>query len=309
MKFLVILLTVVITYFWQQDLDQIDDRWFFALRRNIEKQLATGPQLQQSGWFVLFVLTFFIPLLLLTLLLWLSGDWLFGIVALLIHLFVLLMAFDRIHPGLLAKKFQQFCAQGDSAAAYQLLEREMGCTDMPAANDWQALHETFGRLYVYRCFEKMFVTFFWYLLAGPQGVMLAYLCYQLRDAVLFGSDSPEAGSVNSMIMVLEWLPQRLLGATFCLMGNFEACFARLRRSGLVSDTATDQTVYEYARCALGDELEGGETPQARRPEFAENSSRQHLMSAELTALKGLMDRSQYTWLSVIALLTVLGGQF
>jgi len=310
-KFLVILITVVITYFWQQDLDQIDDRWFFALRRRIESMVNRLALFKSSGWFIIFALTFIVPLSVLALLLWFSNDVLFGLTSLLIHLFVLLMAFDRIHPGLLAKRFLDYCGQGDYEACYLFLEREMECSSMPEAGNKGELQETFGRLYVYRCFEKMFVTFFWYLVAGPLGVMLAYICYQLRGEVLFGRESPEAESVAGLIMVLEWLPLRLLGVTFCLMGNFEACFSRLRRSGLVNQTATDQTVYEYALCALDSELgEGSVNSQgALSAEAAQPVDVGAQMAARIHSLKGLMDRSQFTWLSAIAFITVLGWQF
>jgi len=313
MKFLVVLTAIVVASIWKQDLDRIDDSWFFKLRGKIEQVLVTRRNEADRGWFSVFMLTYSLPLALLACTLWLSAGLLFGFISLLIQLFVLLMAFDRIHPGALARQFQQHWSERDYEACYLYLEQELGCTELPDVNDVEALQSTFKRLYVYRCFERMFVTLFWFLIAGPLGVLFAYISYQLRYDVLAGSESPEVEPVENIIQLLEWLPLRLLGLTLGLVGNFENCFSRFKRIGFTTEANADQAVYEYTLCALGreDQPDDQQESQQSMPSAEQISAGefQTHVTGEIEALQRLMQRSQFAWLTVFALATVLGWQF
>ena len=312
MKFLVVLIAIVVATIWKQDLDRIDDSWFFKLRSKIERMLAGQQGSGNSGWFVIFVLTYAIPLILLALVLWLSAGLLFGLITILIQLFILLMAFDRIQPGALARQFLLHWDEGDYEACYLYLEKALGCTDMPPVDNIEALHTTFKKLYVYRCFERMFVTLFWYLIAGPLGVLFAYISYQLRYDVLTRSDAPEVEPVDGMIQLLEWLPLRLLGLTLGLVGNFENCFNRFKRIGVAAEVSADQAVYEYTLCALGqsDRENSRQHPDLSLSTKQVSAGEYHIQVAvEIRSLQRLMQRSQFAWLTVFALVTVLGWQF
>ncbi|MBT8146080.1 MAG: regulatory signaling modulator protein AmpE [Gammaproteobacteria bacterium] len=307
MKFLVVLVAIMIAVVWKQDLDRIDDSWFFRLRGIIGRLRGGNEGSAGAGWFVVFTVTYAVPLSTLAVLLWVSDGLLFGLVAIAIHAFVLLMAFDRIHPGALAVLFRQHWDEGDYQACYHYLARELGCTELPSADDAEALHATFKKLYVYRCFERMFVTLFWYLIAGPLGVLFAYISYQLRYDVLARSESPEVEPVESIIRLLEWLPLRLLGLTLGLVGNFENCFNRFKRVGFTGEVPADQAVYEYALCALDQPQQGhDQLPHAPPPGEAAASDYQVRVEGEIESLQRLMQRSQFTWLTVFALVTVLG---
>jgi AmpE protein len=308
MKFLVVLTAIIVALIWKQDLDRIDDRWFFKLRGMIERRKADTQEAGKNDWFIVFLATYSVPLLLLALVLSLSTGVLFGLVTLVIHIFVLLMAFDRIHPGALAKQFLDHWERGDYQACYLYLEQELGCLDLPPVDDPEALHSTFNRLYVYRCFERMFVTLFWYLVAGPLGVLFAYVSYQLRYDVLPDSDSPELEPVDGIIELLEWLPLRLLGLTLGLVGNFEGCISRLKRGGLAAEENAAQAVYEYALCALGrpDQMGASDTRSSCSADQVSTDDYRLHAAGEIESLLTLMQRSQFVWLTVFALVTVLG---
>lgn len=308
MKFLVVLAALAIVTIWRQDLDRINDSWFFRLRSGIEQIVVRQPQGANRGWFIVFVLTYTIPLTMLALILWCVSGLLLGFIALLIHLFVLLMAFDSIHPGALARQFQQHWAARDYEACYLFLETELGCTDLPPVDDVKALHSVFEKLYVYRCFERMFVTLFWYLVAGPLAVLFAYISYQLRYRVLAGFDAPEREPVEGIIQLLEWLPLRLLGLTLGLVGNFENCFSRFKRVGFANEVSTDQAVYEYSLCALDRPVQDDSRRLTPLSEQAFNSEYEAQVSGEIESLQQLMQRSRFAWLTVFALVTVLGWQ-
>jgi len=251
LKFLVILICVTANYLWRCDYDRIKDTWFYSLRQGIDKLTSNLGSPEGIAWGIGLLAIFLIPMAGLLAVLMLVENWLFGLATLFVHVLILLMAFDRIHPGSLAQGYLLLWREGDIEGSFRYLEHELFCTTMPLPTDLAGLHGTFCKLYVYRCFEKMFVMFFWYMLAGPLGVMFAYVCYQQRDGDMTLQRSKETDVITLLIEILEWAPMRLLGLTLSLAGDFESCFDRLRNTWLRSDIATNQTVYEYSMCALG----------------------------------------------------------
>lgn len=308
MKFLVILICVSVNYLWKRDRNRIDDTWFIKLREYIDKTTEGLEARSELVWVLGLLLIYFVPMGVVAGLLFLSGGIFFGLLTMLIHILVLLMAFDLIHPGLLAQGYLERWNKMDLQACFLYLKEDLRCGPVP--EDFIGLHKTFCRVYIYRCFEKMFVMFFWYVLAGPLGLMFAYVCYQHRDGDMRQRNGKETGIVSKLIEMLEWIPVRLLGFTMSLVGDFESCFYRLRRTGLINELATDTTIYEYSFCALG--LSSTDST-AQKPEGHEsavdNSGFEQFKeqgALEVSALQSLMERSQISWLCLMALITVLG---
>ena len=306
MKFLVILVCVTANYFWRRDYDRIKDTWFYSLRQGIDKITSNLVNPDGIAWVIGLLAIFLIPMAGLLAILVLIENWLFGLVSLFVHVLILLMAFDRIHPGSLAQGYLLHWREGDIEGAFRYLEQELSCTTMPLPTEFAGLHGTFCKLYVYRCFEKMFVMFFWYMLAGPLGVMFAYVCYQQRDGEMTLQRSKEANVIALLIEILEWAPLRLLGLTLSLTGDFEACSDRLRNTWLRSDIATNQTVYEYSMCALGLKPLNNSDHKTDITEESEIKSFREKAALEVYALQALMERNQIIWLCLIALFTILG---
>lgn len=306
MKFLVILICVTANNFWRADYSRFNDTWFIQLRQGIDKITSKFGEPDGIGWAVGLLAIFLLPMTVLLAVLVFIDDLLFGLLTLLVHVFVVLMVFDRIHPGSLAEGYLKHWREGNLEGSLAYLKQELDCSTMPQPADLFELHHTFCKLYVYRCFEKMFVMFFWYMLSGPMGVMFAYICYQHRDGDIKLHRSKEIGVVTLLIEVLEWAPVRLLGLTLSLAGDFEAGFKRLRKTGLNSNAATDDTVYEYSMYALG------LIPQVRvnqQAEIEENPDVENIREKavlEVDSLQALMERSQIIWLCLIALFTILG---
>lgn len=316
MKFLVILVCVTLNYFWSRDLDRIKDTWFFILRQRIDNLATRLEQRNASAWVLGLLLIFLLPLALLVGTLIAIDGVLYGFLTMLVHIFILLMAFDRIHPGLLAQRYLERWRAGDFEGCFLCLIQELACRSMPIPGDYRQLHSTFSRLYVYRCFEKMFVMFFWYIVAGPIGVMFAYICYQHRDGDARMREKKEARVVQKLIELLEWAPLRLLGFTFSLVGDFECCFDRLKKTGMINQLAADVTVHEYSICALGlnppvAAQDNGNAEASRedgegRQESKAGDAFSEQAALEVEALRALMERSQVIWLCCIALITVFG---
>lgn len=299
MKFLVILICLTINYLWLKDFDRFDDSWFFRFR---ERMAGYGNSLDSTTmrWAAALLLTYAIPLLSLAVVLWLLQGWALGLPTMLVHILVLLVAFDRTQPGNMAKQFLRHWKQGDSHACAEFLHRELATPEAAHLESPDAMGEFFSRLFVYRYFERLFVMFFWYMLAGPMVIAFAYISYQLRDSHRDDQPDEEVEFVALVIAVLEWLPVRLLALTFSLAGNFVHCFESFKRSfwSFDRDADTAGTLYSYSRCALTG-IVGNTDPD----EDAQSGARER-KAAEIEALVSLMERSQAIWLVALALLTI-----
>lgn len=304
MYFLVILICLTINYLWLKDFDRFNDSWFFKFYDFVEKQTAETTAKLIHGWVLALLLVYGVPILAIASLLLLADEVFFGLLVMLVHILVLLIAFDRTQPGKLASDFLLLWKQGDQAACTDYLETVMA-TDTVALTDdnSEELAAFFRKQLIYRSFERMFVMFFWYMVTGPLGVVFSYVTYQLRDRRA-GNAPAVAWHINRvLIRVLEWVPLRLLALSFSLAGNFVKCFARLQEIlwdfSLQADYA--ELLYEFAGLALT-----GEEQQAETGTSDGASQQRARIAAEIEALLALLERSQLIWLSVLALITAFG---
>lgn len=301
MKFLVILICLMINYLWLKDFDRFDDGWFFRFRCRVEDWTSAMNDKFSLAWLAAPLLIYAIPSISLVVILILVDDSLFGLMTMLVHILVLLVALDRTQPGQQAKGFLKRWRAGQMSACVDFLQKEFTASALPSEEDPEAISRYFSKQLTYGSFVKMFVMFFWYMSTGPVGVLFAYVSYQLRDSHREEQLQRQIDFVELLIQVLEWVPLRLLALTFSLAGNFVQCFERVRDSfwqfGQDSDNA--ELLYGYASCAtsgmvlssLDSELEEGEEPDRE--------------AAEIQALTGLLERSQAIWLSVLALITIV----
>lgn len=308
MKFLVILISLTINYLWLKDLDRFDDTWFFNFRRKMEETVGSESIDKKLSGLAPLLFIYGIPLLATGLLLFYLQDTAFGLPTMILHILVLLVAFDRTQPGNLVKCFLEKWRRGDLEACTVYLEQELCIPEETDAANAESLSEFFKQQLISRCFEKMFVMFFWYMLTGPLGIVFCYITYQLRDTQHENHAATEGELVGQIIYVLEWMPLRLLAITFSLAGNFVHCFENLKQSFWEFNPAVEAAarLHSYASCALSgsksDEQEeetGGAATEARWIAKQER---------EIENLQALLERSQAIWLAVLALITIFGLQ-
>jgi len=307
MYFLVILICLTINYVWLKDFDRFNDSWFFWFRAQVDKFTQDLAQKSVYGWLVGLLFLYGVPLLVVAVLLLLVGDLFFGVATMLVHILVLLIAFDRTQPGKLASEFLEMWKQDDAPSCRRYLQKEMGAEQAELEEEsCESLAEYFSKQLTYRCFEKMFVMFFWYMVTGPLGIVFCYVTYQLRDGQT--NSDPEAAlhSNRVLIRILEWAPMRLLVLSFSLAGNFVKCFARLKKIFWDFSLQEDygDLLYSYAEAALHgmNEEEHAELDQSQTVTLDSRDK----ISAEIESLLALLERSQLIWLTVLALITVFG---
>ena len=317
MKFLVILICLIINYLWLKDFDRFDDSWFFRFRcqmANLSTKISRHPS---TRWVLGTSLAYLIPLFALGVILYLVAGQLYGLPTMLVHILVLLVAFDRIQPGKLAREFLEKWKAEDIQACMLYLKQELAMPEALKIDDEEALSEYFSKQLVYRSFEKMFVMFFWYIVGGPIGIIFCYVSYQLRDLQVESvarkkaderecEQEAESTLITNLIWLLEWMPMRLLAITFSLIGNFVRCFENLKKSFWSAgvETSSVDLLYGYASCALSG-MVGPDIPEADAG--GNSKTRERLQKvARIQALLALLERSQAVWLILLAIFTVYG---
>jgi AmpE protein len=302
MKFLVIVICLMVNYFWLKDFDRFNDGWFFRFRCRVEDWATNFVDKIPLGWLAAFVLIYALPLASLTLILFIAAGSVFGLATMMVHILVLLVALDRTQPGQLTKDFIEKFRGGDMAECIDFLKQEFHATSLPDVDDKDGIGKYFSKLLTYHSFEMMFVLFFWYVCAGALGILFSYISYQLRDSHREQQLQKEVDFISLVIQVLEWIPLRLLALTFSLAGNFVQCFENVRASfwRFSIETNNADLLYGYAHCAAsGMEINN----PLKKNEEAEAQDRE---PAEIQAILGLLKRSQAIWLSVLALITIVG---
>lgn len=307
MNFLVILISLTINYLWLKDFDRFDDSWFFRFRCRMET-FADKIEAESLRWVAALLLIYGLPLLVLLALLVILDGQLAGLPTMVLHVLVLLVAFDRTQPGHMAKEFLRRWNDADEEACALYLEEALELPENDTPRDCESLSEFFSQQFVYLFFERMFVMFFWYMLTGPVGIVIAYISYQLRDSHREGVAAALVDCVALVISILEWLPVRLVALTFSLAGNFVRCFESLSKSLWEFDRNADTAamLHSYARCALSgmvsaeDELE----VEGELSEVSPEESARAQKSREIAALVSLLERSQAIWLVVLAVVTL-----
>ena len=318
MSFLVILLALIINHYWTRDRDVLNDVWFIRAQRWLDARAPSLPSSVAQSWWLYPLLILALPCLLLALCLLLFDGLVFGLVNMLIHLFVLLALFDRVNINSFAQRYISQWGKGDYEGAFILLREHWHQLSLDNCDDSRCLHEEFCRFLVSSFFERIFAIVFWYLLLGPVGALFYHLCVLYVSRVWRRSGEDDETVLLRLVHLLEWVPARLLALTFSLAGDFVAAFKRLREVVLDMDRSAVSVVYacgiaaiEAGRRILIVKEDGGRLDDEQEKVLIEpqrGDDRLDHMRAEQQALDllGLLNRSQIIWVSALAILTLVG---
>lgn len=210
MIFLVVLLALLIDKLtdWRRDVQQ-DGPWLQLLRR-IEGH--TG--MSSRPWLALSLLVL-LPVLLLGLLLIALKPLAYGWLSLPLHLLVLLYSLGRGQGKREFGAFRDAWRRGDSEAATLVAERDLGLS----ASDAPSLLRAVEAQLLWRSHQGFFAVIFWYVLLGP----VAALAYRLLALTIEHSRSENTRERAAQLRhAFDWLPVRVLLASFGLVGNFVA---------------------------------------------------------------------------------------
>lgn len=242
MNFLVLLLVLWVEKFsaWRNRI-QHDGPWLRALTAT-EGQ----PQWAERPWLALALLVL-LPLLALGLALLLLEPVAYGWLALPVHLLVVIYSLGRGDLLAALGPFRDSWRRGDAEAAYLVARRDLA---LEADEEGELLQRVQGHL-VWQAYQSFFAVIFWYALLGP----LAALAYRL---VALASEHATVPALREAAVQVrhgfDWLPVRVLAASFALVGNFAGVSRALLHELLSWDISAAQLVIISARAA-------GETPE------------------------------------------------
>ncbi|QIB51241.1 regulatory signaling modulator protein AmpE [Pseudomonas sp. OIL-1] len=232
----------------------------------------------RSSW--LFLILLMLPLPLLGAVLWLVTGVAYGALTLIIHTLLVLLCVGRSDPlGAMTSAVGEAWERGDHEAASVLAERDFGVVGDDAAALLQGLRD---RMAAEAC-HGYFVPAFWYVLLGPVvavGYRLAWLASQRSDT---GSNA----FAGALAHALEWLPVRLMGLSFALVGHFDATLHVLRRVLLQWEPQTVQLAQWFTTAALTEDPAAAVT----RP---------------LDVMRTFLWRAVLVWAVVIAFISLVG---
>lgn len=210
MSFLVLLLAVWIEKFSAlRHRVQRDSGWLRELAK-----LEVSPRFVNRPWLVLALLILF-PVAVLGLLLVVLEPVAYGLLAFPIHLLVVIYSLGR--GDLLAGlgPFRDAWRREDLQAAAHVAKRDL---DIGADSGEQLLERVQGHL-LWEAYQSFFAVIFWYFLLGP----VAALSYRLLAlAAEHGKNPALVERAAQLRHAFDWLPVRLLAASFALVGNFVA---------------------------------------------------------------------------------------
>ncbi|KQB54308.1 hypothetical protein AQS70_22160 [Pseudomonas endophytica] len=277
MSFLVLLLAILVEKFSsvRQRL-QCDGGWLRELHK-----LESSPKLANKPWWVLAVLILF-PVLVLALLLWVLEPVAYGLLVLPVHLLVLIYSLGRgdLLEGL--GPMRDAWRRADLQASVHVAERDIGVR----ADSGEQLLEKVQSHLLWQAYQSFFAVIFWYFLLGP----VAALSYRLLAlAVEHGKNPQLVERAQQLRHAFDWLPVRLLAASFAFMGNFAAVTRVMLHELLSWDISAEQLINK-AGCAAAEIPPPQVGPQG---------------VASLDTLWALLLRSAVLWYTGFAVWTLL----
>lgn len=276
MSFLVLLLVLWVEKFsaWRSNIQQ-DGPWLRLLARVEHKaEWAARP------WLAL-ALVVLLPLAVLALILIVLKPLAYGWLVLPVHLLVVIYSLGRGDLQAALGPFRDSWRRGDAEAAYLVARRDLG---LEVEEEGALLKSVQGHL-VWQAYQSFFAVIFWYALLGP----LAALAYRLLALSAEHAEQPALRERAVQVRHgFDWLPVRVLAASFALVGNFAAVTRALLHELLSWDISAAQLVINTGRAA-------SETPEPVIGEVGVSS---------LDGLWQLLVRAAVLWYALFAVWTL-----
>jgi AmpE protein len=239
MSFLVLLLAVWIEKFSAlRQRVQRDAPWLNQLGK-----LESSPSTAKRPWLIL-ALSVLLPVLVLALLLAIIGSVAYGWLALPIHLLVLIYSLGRGDVKANLGSFRDACRRGDQEAAVLVADRDLG---VQAENEQQLIEGVQSYL-LWQVYQGFFAVIFWYFVLGP----VAALAYRLLALAAEKGRTPAlVERATQLRHAFDWIPVRLLAASFALVGNFVAV-GRVMLGELLNWNISAERLISRAGCVAGE---------------------------------------------------------
>ncbi|MDO3382835.1 regulatory signaling modulator protein AmpE [Gilvimarinus algae] len=299
MTFLSLVIVLLLVQWWGSGKPLQRDEWFYRWWQWL--QAHAGERLPAGAVGFLAVAC---PSLVLLGLVLVIGWYLPAVWLLLVNVPVLLYSLGRGEFSQSLQKYLEAARADNSVRAAQVLDEmnlDPGLRCEREGDNWMQLHQEALRVFSYRGFERMFAVLFWFLVAGAVGALVYRLVVLLRAHLLEQND-PAARSVNCAAHWLEWPAARLMGVSWALVGNFEACIKPWRQYCLDTRVSTPVYLAAVLSGALGDERHWPDSDAAT----TQGARIEPAYSLQLVAHTGAMfSRALLLWVFAAALIILI----
>jgi AmpE protein len=99
-------------------------------------------------------------------------------------------------------------------------------------------------------YQRLFAVIFWFVVFGPSGLVLYASTVALCDYLQGQDHSMLLGNSKKLKAILDWLPIRLLGLSYALVGNYGGVF-RIWKTNWQEVYSDTRLVVDYGSAALG----------------------------------------------------------
>jgi AmpE protein len=279
--FLAIIIAVLLLQAWGTAERVHADDWF------------TSWQARVAGWAlpgtVSLALLVLLPCLLVVFVLDLVQPLLFGLLWLPLAALLLLYAFGRGDFQGAMGRYRAHAYAGDFEAAYLAARKDFDQDDAEAPETAAEVHAVIQRALLYEGLQRWFAVLLYFVAFGPAAALAYRLIQMCRE-----NFEPELA--QRWLFLLDWLPARLLAATFSITGDFIGSRTKLLAAMQDVTAAAGTLLYSVGLAALGpaasdpggDEMEFGPVAAAQNREF-----------------DALLSRSAVCWVVVLSLAVLL----
>jgi AmpE protein len=226
-----------------------------------------------------FILVVILPVLVITGVMWLMQGWMWGI-AWMVCAFLILgysIGISRLDTDI-----------AEHLSSLRKLDTEID-PDKVVEH-----HQLVMQSLVHDEFSKVYPVLFWFWAIGPVGALLYRLTMQFQNSAnLTEGDRKFAARI---LHALDWIPVRITGLAFSVVGNFVYCTRRLVDS--LFDWSTPAVALLCSMAELS--VMADESSPATAQDFIRKAEVQTI------AVQNLLHRSLLFWIALLAVLTVLG---
>ncbi len=279
MSFLAMIIALLIAQLRDKDSALFHDRWLMDVDARL-RQMGLSSS-------VSFFCSLALPVIGVGVVLSYLEPRLFGLLWIALTVIILLYSFGRVNFAAMLDRYRAYFNSGNFESAW-LDAKSESVTEMDPAEEAspEDVQIYVQQLLIYEGYQGWFAILFFFLVFGPEGA-LAYRLLQLY------SSSADEELAHRLLFYADWVPVRLVAATFSLTGDFLASRDKLLASFSQTSQAANEVLIATARAALG--LERGDTA----------SDVGDVAAAQVNQIEALLSRCAFFWLASISLIVVL----
>ncbi|MFT0211441.1 regulatory signaling modulator protein AmpE [Pseudomonas sp. F1_0610] len=235
MSFLVLMLTIILEKLSHIRSEIQKDSWWFALQTRCTVLFTKTP------WLALF-LSLAVALVPLSIIFYFSSSIFYGLLLLPLHLVIVLYSIGRTDIKKNLGSFRDAWRRQDKTGAMLSAQRDL---EIYVEHD-KDLFIAVQQYMSWKAYQGFFSVIFYYCLFGP----IVALTYRLLVLTAEQSRHPQlAEKARFLLHSLDWIPVRLLGLTFALMGNFSAVSKNIMHNILSIEISAASYIGQSSRAA------------------------------------------------------------